>query len=176
MQQQFAGYIRQQAETSNQIASALSKALDKHGKDLERVGTGLSRLFNHPDFRRTIEELTKSTRHSDALNDTGWLPHYTTPFDLIEKHAEEPDTLDRTIADHYIENWDGIHSEILTRVESYDINDETKETMREALDAHGAKLYRCVCRVLFPEIERVVRVEFPDDLRNYSMAPPNFLR
>ena len=30
------------------------------------------------------------------------------------------------------------------------------ETFREALSAHEAGYYRCVCRVLFPEIERMI--------------------
>ena len=38
-------------------------------------------------------------------------------------------------------------------ISSYNITSEAKATFREALDAHEAGLYRCVCRVLFPEIQ-----------------------
>ena len=42
------------------------------------------------------------------------------------------------------------------------VDDEAKATFREALEAHEAGLYRCVGRVLFPEIERVFRAALFD--------------
>ena len=43
------------------------------------------------------------------------------------------------------------------------IGEESKLTFREALEAHESGLYRSVCRVLLPEIERLVRVELKSD-------------
>ena len=45
---------------------------------------------------------------------------------------------------------------IENRLAGYKIDAEAKATFREALDAHESGLHRCVCRVLFPEIERVL--------------------
>ena len=43
-----------------------------------------------------------------------------------------------------------------SRLADYHIDDEARATFREALSAHEAGHYRCVCRVLFPEIERMI--------------------
>ena len=43
------------------------------------------------------------------------------------------------------------------------LDDEAKATFREALAAHEAGFYRSVCRLLFPEIERVARRELHKD-------------
>ena len=53
--------------------------------------------------------------------------------------------------------------DIETRLAEYPLDDEAKETFREALTAHGAGLYRSVCRLVFPEIERVARKELHAD-------------
>ena len=45
---------------------------------------------------------------------------------------------------------------------SHSVDDEAKETFREALDAHEAGLYRSVSRVLFPEFERIFRAALFD--------------
>ena len=47
-----------------------------------------------------------------------------------------------------------------SQLADYHIDDEARETFREALSAHEAGLYRCVCRVLFPEIERTIGAGF----------------
>ena len=49
------------------------------------------------------------------------------------------------------------------RLTGYRLDAEAKAAFREALEAHGASLYRCVCRLLFPEIERVTRRELHGD-------------
>ena len=48
---------------------------------------------------------------------------------------------------------------IESQIAEYNIDEEAKATFREALDAHGYGLHRSVCRVLFPEIERMLRTE-----------------
>ena len=48
-------------------------------------------------------------------------------------------------------------------MDRYQITAETKATLREALSAHGTGHYRCVCRVLFPEIDREFRIHFFED-------------
>ena len=68
------------------------------------------------------------------------------------------------ILEYYAVNWGAVRSEIETRLANYNIDDEAKETLREALYAHEAKLYRCVVRVLFPEVERALRTMLLDDI------------
>ena len=52
--------------------------------------------------------------------------------------------------------------DIESRNTGYDVDEEAKATVREALAAHEACFYRSVCRVLMPEIERVARTELHD--------------
>jgi len=60
--------------------------------------------------------------------------------------------------EYYAENWGIVRSSIESRIGEFNFDEEAEATFREALDAHEFGLYRCVCRVLFPEIERVIRV------------------
>ena len=43
-----------------------------------------------------------------------------------------------------------------SRLGDYHIDEEARAAFREAFAAHDAGLYRCVCRLLFPEIERMI--------------------
>ncbi len=104
-------------------------------------------------------ELKKWNVSSDVLGKAGWLPHYTTPFEDITEWGKDEEAIRRRLLDYYKDNWQNIRLEIEARLLNYKIDEEAKATFREALDAHEAGLYRCVCRLLFPEIERVFRVE-----------------
>jgi hypothetical protein len=48
---------------------------------------------------------------------------------------------------------------IQKRAVKFDIDDEAKASLVEALEAHQNGHYRAVCRPLLPEIERAARVE-----------------
>ena len=71
--------------------------------------------------------------------------------------------LDERLTSFYESNWDAIHRDIEARLDQYHISEDAKATFREALSAHGAGYYRCVCRVLFPEIDREFRIHFFED-------------
>ena len=104
-------------------------------------------------------EFVKWNFSSEILGRAGWLPHYTTPFDYLAECGEDIEVVRNRLLDYYKNNWQNVRSEIEARLSDYKIDAEAKETFREALDAHESGLYRCVCRVLFPEIERVLRAE-----------------
>jgi hypothetical protein len=91
------------------------------------------------------------------LGKIGWLPHHTTPFKLVLE--TEPDKLAGRLEEYYGREWDQVRDSILARLDRYEIDPEAKATFREALNAHGHGFYRSSCRVLFPEIERVLWVE-----------------
>jgi hypothetical protein len=105
------------------------------------------------------------------LERIGWLPHSTTPIFLLNESEEISDTeLDKRISKYYTENWDDVIQILLDDLESYLIDEEAKETMREALKAHQAGLFRCTPRLLFPEIERVIRNELHNRNTNKNIA------
>ena len=106
-----------------------------------------------------MSEFEKWNVSSEVLEKAGWLPHYTTPFGYIAECGEGDEAVRSRLLNYYDNNWQNVRSEIEARLSGYKIDSEAKATLREALDAHEAGLYRCVCRVLFPEIERVFRAE-----------------
>lgn len=94
----------------------------------------------------------------DAVNESGWLPYRTVTYDAIKKFGYDADKLDRFFSEFHHSHWSMIRDEMASRSDSYDIDTEARQTFLEALYAHENKLYRCVCRVLFPEIERILAV------------------
>ncbi|MCY4485892.1 MAG: hypothetical protein OXF11_02115 [Deltaproteobacteria bacterium] len=115
-----------------------------------------SRETAPPVMSRVLMEVQNWNLSSDVLARAGWLPHYTMPFGAIAKSHEEGDKISSTILDYYDENWETVRGRIERRLVGYEIDAEARATFREALDAHESRLHRCVCRVLFPEIERVL--------------------
>ena len=112
-----------------------------------------------PVVLEVMSEFEKWNFSSEVLGKAGWLPHYTTPFGYIAECGEGDEAVRSRLLNYYDNNWQNVRSEIEARLSGYKIDSEAKATLREALDAHEAGLYRCVCRVLFPEIERVFRTE-----------------
>ena len=100
--------------------------------------------------------LAEWNRTVDALNEVGWLPYHSAPFHYVDECGDDLDLLDTRFSEYYRTQWSEIRDDMESRLEGYDIDDEAKAAFREALAAHEAGLHRCVCRVLFPEIERLV--------------------
>ena len=126
-------------------------------------------------FVRTVDRLDKEfSRYdyaSDVLSKAGWVPHYTTPFEQIATWDDKPAVIRCKLLNYYTGRWSQIRSQIESQLRSYDINQESKATLEEALEAHESGLYRCVTRVLFPEIERLFRLEMDinDRIRSEEM-------
>ena len=102
-----------------------------------------------------------SERHEirKVLNAAGWLPHYTTPLSLVADCSGDVCAVRIKLNEYYEQNWPSVRRAIESKIVEYNVDEEAKATFREALDAHGYGLHRSVCRVLFPEIERVLRTE-----------------
>ena len=94
---------------------------------------------------------------AEILLKRGWVPHHTTPFDLITECGDDGTRLQTSLLAYYTDNWLEVRACLESRMSSHDVDDEAKATFREALDAHEAGLYRSVSRLLFPEFERVFR-------------------
>lgn len=109
---------------------------------------------------QALDGLVSVLRQERRLNDLGWLPHRTAPWAEIDaaNDLDIPAILDR----HYQDNWPNVRRLFEQHLDTYEIDDEAKATFREALAAHEAGLYRATTRTLFPEIERVSRIELHD--------------
>jgi hypothetical protein len=97
---------------------------------------------------------------SRRLDESGWLPHYTTPYELIQENTED---IRATLEDHYRTNWPEVRKAIEESVSAFDLDEESRIVINEILDAHENGHYRSVCRTIFPEIERLSRLEFSAD-------------
>ena len=137
------------------------KAINQH---LEPLVSGLQQFMTAiaPVLGAIVSEFKNWNISSEVLRKAGWIPHYTTPFDLIAGWGEEPKAVGNQLLHYYDSNWKDVRSQMEARLAHYQIDEEAKATLREALDAHEARLYRCVSRVLFPEIERVFRTKLFD--------------
>ena len=108
---------------------------------------------------RTILAMAERQRISDLMVEAGWLYHQTTPLGLFADPEVGAKEVCDKLNEYYEKNWISLRVAIESQFNAYDVDDEAKATVREAIDAHGYGLYRSVCRLLFPEIERVLRTE-----------------
>ena len=92
----------------------------------------------------------------------GWVVHRTLPTTVLEDAAE--DDLDETIMTYYRERWAEIHEEIALATSGYLVDQDSKETMIQALSAHEHGLYRLVPRAMVTGIERAARIQLHEKL------------
>ena len=106
------------------------------------------------------------------LDEAGWLPHHSMPFEIMEECAGDLDAVYELLCRHYEKRWSDVCQDIEARLAEYDIDDEAKATFVEAINAHKAGFYGIVYRVLMLEIERVSRVELYEcKLKGISRLP-----
>ena len=110
-----------------------------------------------------IKHFVRYNKFIDSVRPTGWLPYHTVSIDYVEECRDDVSLLEARLTSFYENNWESIRQDIEKRLNHYHISEETKETFREALSAHGMGHYRSVCRVLFPEIDREFRIHYFED-------------
>lgn len=142
-----------------------SGAVAETERRLEQVAPAWQRFARAvtPVASRVLSEFGTWNVSSGVLRRAGWLPHYTTPFDLIGECHQSAEAIRGVVLDYYERNWEEVRMRIERRLSAYGVDEEAKMAFHEALKAHEVGLYRCVCRVLFPEVERVFRTELFDD-------------
>ena len=128
------------------VGNTIQQFVDVVRPHLEPVARGLVAMSNFYQI-------------SEVLNAAGWLPHYTTPLSLVADCSGDDFAVRNKLNEYYEQNWPSVRRAIESQIAEYNVDEEAKATFREALDAHGYGLHRSVCRVLFPEIERMLRVE-----------------
>lgn len=109
-------------------------------------------------LRETFRVIGEQNAVLNVMESTGWLPHSSTPYEQI--NAQLPrEEMDRILEKHYLDNWAEAEKVFISNLNSYSVDDETKETVTEGLRAHSLGLFRVAPRLLFPEIERVARTK-----------------
>lgn len=105
-----------------------------------------------------LRELDRERSISDLMMRAGWLPHNTTPFDQLNSEFTIQ-TTGNVLHEYYSNNWPTVEEALSVSISGYSIDNEARTTFMEGLAAHRNGLYRVAARLLFPEIERIVRLE-----------------
>lgn len=111
--------------------------------------------------RPAFEAWRRTMRRTEKIEAAGWLPHYTTPWSELDPVLDDPAAVGEVLERYYSEHWRGVRRKFTNRLRAYDIDDEAKSLFREALSVHRRGHYRSAIRTLFPEMERLVRLELP---------------
>ena len=141
-----------------------NRQLDLISQNLVPVLTRINQVVreHEPVLRkigRVLLDVALWNKCSELLKSAGWLPHRTMPYRAIGELGGDTERTTELVLRYYRENWQDIREYLESELSNCDINKESMATFVEALDAHENGLYRGVCRVLLPEIERLVRVE-----------------
>lgn len=148
----------------DEILQLLRVAGESFFKAIEPVANAISQVLPRiAQMQPFIEAFERANKIIDSVSKTGWLPHHTLGIDYIEESIVGSGSLESRIGEYYEKNWLDIRHEIESRMACYRISEEAKQTFCEAMDAHEAGHYRCVCRVLFPELDRELRIQFFND-------------
>jgi hypothetical protein len=130
------------------------------------LGLGANVSFGVPDWVSRMSEpigrlsnaMAKAGRELRLLDEAGWLPHYTMPFDLLED-LEDGHAVETTLHQHYEKQWPAVRQAFEDHLAVYVVDDQAKAAFRMALALHEAGFYRAVVLHVFPEIERLARCE-----------------
>lgn len=130
-------------------------------RELEPVIQGLATLAEAAAPH--MQKFVRYHKIVEKFDATGWLPYHLAPVDYVEHYEGDLIDLEKKIAEYYATQWPNIREDIESRLGDYHIDDEAKDAFHEAFSAHEHENYRCVCRVLFPEIERMIKLNLFND-------------
>jgi hypothetical protein len=88
----------------------------------------------------TMMRVAEYDRQTKRLKEAGWLPHYTTPADILANSVPAQE-LCQQIDDYYSQNWTSVSSKLRKKVNGYAINSDSKRVFIQALKAHKTGLY-----------------------------------
>lgn len=112
-------------------------------------------------MRRFSAFMAEAGRRQRLLEASGWLPHYTTPFEVFDE-TDDPVEIASRIEGHYTDHWTEIRASFEAHLANYAIDDQAKAVFVQALQLHEAGFYRAVSPLLFPEVERIARMQLHD--------------
>ncbi|WP_018995165.1 hypothetical protein [Thioalkalivibrio sp. ALJ2] len=109
------------------------------------------------DIQRSLDQISvfaDAIEREERLGEAGWIPHPLLPLSQVTPELmDDPERLDELLLTHLFEQWASVEAQLLDDEVFSVLDDGHRETVRQALEAHQAGLYRCVPRTLFGEIE-----------------------
>ncbi|TAL44959.1 MAG: hypothetical protein EPN91_03410 [Salinibacterium sp.] len=129
----------------------------QHSQRMASVADHINKAYE--PLREVFGRIARSAKECERIEAAGWLPHYTTPFAEAAACGEDAEAVAMCLEDHYTQQWPNVRAAFLERLEKYNIDDEAKATFVEVLDNHSDGRFRGTARTLFPELERVARIE-----------------
>lgn len=153
---QIAGISAELAAASERWRKAMAP-LTAIGEQFRQQMEAMQATF--APFAKQFAWIEEQEHKCERLERVGWLPHRSSPFDALEDAEADDAAVDRAVGDYYGSSWSAVSTSLRTEIDECDLDDEAKQCFAEALAAHGAGLYRCAPRLLFPEVERVARID-----------------
>lgn len=115
------------------------------------------------EYFESVKTLVQEIGDDRRIAEAGWFPHPLMPLaKWRDADLSNPDIADGLVLDYVGAHWSEINDRFLENRAFAVFGFEYKETMRQALQAHEAGLYRCVPRTLFGEIEMASRAALND--------------
>ena len=139
--------VRQALRTIDDYSRSLSATFQQINRAVERHAESIASYVGVLEFTFKVGEIR------DTI---GLLYNYTFPNELLVGNRGVGDSLCDTVLAYYRDSWDAVSSTMQVEINMLRLPTSTKESFREALDAHGRGLYRTVPRTVFPEIESVL--------------------
>ena len=113
------------------------------------------------ELKQLASGLLVSFAIADASEASGWLPYHTVPFEqFFNARGGGREAIADRVDAYYRAHGMDIVRDIDSAMATYDVDTEAKATLDEALKAHELGLYRACCRVLLPELERVLQEDW----------------
>ncbi len=120
---------------------------------------------------RFTEAMARAGRELRLLDEAGWLPHYTTPFDDLQSF-ETAEEVAGFLEAHYRERWSDVRASLEAHLGLYAVDDTAKGAFRKALDLHQDGHYGAAVLYVFPAIERLARQELHNgQLSGFASQP-----
>lgn len=149
--------IREMLAGINERVTVAARAFEEMTAPFRRIAEGLHTVLG--TTAPFIEGMVRMQRWGIFLQTSGWLPHYTFPFSSIDGFENDLIGFSKAIVEHYEIEWKNAKEAMLKNIDACQLDAESKEVFAEAIKAHEEGLYRSVPRLLFPEIERISRID-----------------
>ena len=165
----FPDPLRAVRESLERMLRPIAEAQEAYRRQIEELTAAVEEAAApYQDFtkaiKRTLEpfaDLLRGLAEHEALGNrlyaSGWLPHGVMPIDLLRETPEA--SLQRVIDEWTADHWSEIRSKLKRRFGDVGLDDDSFETIRNALDAHAHGLFRLVPPAVFMAIERTAWIK-----------------